>query len=143
MSSILIKSPNKDLCLLKKQPGQASKIKGTSKISFPVLVFLLLPSLLSPLCFPSSLSFLLGRWLHCVSIPCLKVSNSGFSPLSKSQPFVVPLQNSGHGLMPPVTLWSQSRPWFPARTNHHLVAVAGWWETIVGGGWRTLQTELM
>lgn len=128
---------------LQGQRGQVSMIKGTSKISFPVLVFLLRPPLLSPLCFPCSLFFLLGWWLHCVSIPGLKVSNSGFSPLSKSQPYLVPLQNSGYWLMPPVTLWSQSRPWFPARTNHHLVAVAGWWETIIGGGWRAPQTELM
>lgn len=117
-------------------------IKGTSKISFPVPVSLLLPPLLS-LCFPSSLLFLLGWWLDCVFVPGFKVSDSGFCPLSKSQTFLVPLQNSGHRLMPPVPLWSQSRPWFPARTDHHLVAVAGWWETIEGGGGRAPQAELV
>lgn len=117
-------------------------IKRTSKISFPVPVLLLLPPLLS-LCFPSSLFSLLGRWLDCVFVPGFKVSHPGFCPLSKPQPFLVPLQNSGHWLMPPVPLWSQSRPWFPARTDHHLVAVAGWWETIEGGGGRAPQAELV
>lgn len=123
---------------------QVSKIKRGTKISFPAPIFLLLsPTFFLPLPFSSPLFFLLGWQFHCVTIPGLEVSNFGSFHLSIPQACLVSLQHSWHWLLWPLSFWSQPCPWFPAATNHHLVAVAGGGEAVVGGGWRTPQTELM
>lgn len=121
-----------------------SKIKRGTEISFPVLILLLFyPTSFLPLPFSSHLLFLLGWWFHCVAIPSLEVSNFGSFQLSIPEAFLVSLQHSWHWLLRPLSLWPQPCPWSPTATNHHLVAVGGGGEAVVGGRWWTPQTELM
>lgn len=124
--------------LRKKVTELVSKIKRGTKVSFPVFIPLLPP----PTCFfPLPLSFpllfFLGWWFHSVTIPGSKMCNFGSFHLSVAQTLLVSLQHSWHWLLRPLSLWSQSRSRFPATANHHLVAVAGGWQAVEGGGWRT------
>lgn len=123
---------------------QVSKIKRGTEISFPVLILLLFSPTFSPFqSFSSHHLFLFWSYFHCVTISGLEVSNFGSFHLSIPKALLVSLQHSWHWPFSTLTLWAQPRPWCPATTNHHLKAVAGGREAVVGCRCRTLQTELM
>ena len=130
--------------VLKSHFEQVSKIKRGTEISFPGLVFLFFsPTIFLPLSFASAFLFLLWWSFHCGRVPGLEVSHFGSFHVSISQAFLVSFQHRWHWLFGPLSHRPQPCPRFPAAANHHLVAVAGGGEAVVGCGGSTPQTEQM